>query len=75
MEIDFRRAARIDDALLVRTTYDSIQGARLFVSQRITRGDELIAQAQVQAVCIDLKGRARRPPPQMVRLLQPLFAP
>jgi acyl-CoA thioester hydrolase len=75
MEIDFRRAARIDDALLVRTTYDSIRGARLFVSQRITRGDELIAQAQVQAVCIDLKGRARRPPPQMVRLLQPLFAP
>jgi acyl-CoA thioester hydrolase len=75
MEIDFRRAARIDDALLVRTTYDSIQGARLFITQRITRGEALIAEAEVQAVCIDLKGRARRPPPQMVRLLQPLFAP
>jgi len=74
IELDFKRAARVDDALLVRTTYDSVKGPRLLVSQRITRGEELIAEAQVQAVCIDLKGRARRPPPQMVERLRPLFA-
>ena len=74
IELDFRRAARIDDALLVRTTYDSVKGPRLLISQRITRGDELIAEAQVQAVCIDLKGRAKRPPAQMVERLSPLFA-
>jgi acyl-CoA thioester hydrolase len=74
IELDFKRAARIDDALLVRTTYDSVKGPRLLVSQRITRGDELIAEAQVQAVCIDLQGRAKRPPPQMVERLRPLFA-
>jgi acyl-CoA thioester hydrolase len=74
IELDFKRAARIDDALLVRTTYDSVTGARLNVSQRIFRGEALIAQAAVQAVCIDLKGRAKRPPREMLEALSPLFS-
>ncbi|TAJ68540.1 MAG: YbgC/FadM family acyl-CoA thioesterase [Phenylobacterium sp.] len=74
IELDYKRAARVDDALVVRTTYDDVKGPRLLVSQRITRGDELIAAAQVQAVCIDMKGRAIRPPRDMVDLLRPYFA-
>ncbi|PZQ55177.1 MAG: acyl-CoA thioesterase [Phenylobacterium zucineum] len=74
IELDYKRAARVDDALVVRTTYDSIKGPRLFVSQSIVRGDEVIAEAQVQAVCIDMKGRARRPPPGMAELLRPYLA-
>ena len=73
LELDFKRAARIDDALLVRTAYDEVKRARLMVSQRITRGDELIAQAQVEAVCINMSGRAIRPPAAMVELLRPYF--
>lgn len=73
IELDFKRAARVDDALLVRTTYDAVKGARLMVSQRIVRGDELIAQAQVEAVCISLEGRAKKPPREMVELLKPYF--
>ena len=73
IELDYKRAARVDDALLVRTTYDDMKGPRLLVSQRILRGEELIAAAQVQAVCIDMKGRARKPPPTMVELLRPYF--
>lgn len=74
LELDFKRAARIDDALLVRTAYDEVKGARLMVSQRIVRGTELIAQAHVEAVCINLAGRAIRPPAAMVELLRPYFA-
>jgi acyl-CoA thioester hydrolase len=74
MELDFKRAARIDDALQVRTTYDRVKGPRLFVSQRILRDRELIAAAAVEAACIDLAGRPRRPPPGLVETLQPLFA-
>jgi acyl-CoA thioester hydrolase len=74
MEIDFKRVARIDDALAVRTTYDSARGPRLFISQRITRGDELVCQAVVEAACIDLQGRPRKPPPGMLDTLRPLFA-
>jgi acyl-CoA thioester hydrolase len=75
MTVNFKRAARIDDGLLVRTTYDNVKGPRLFISQRITRSDELIATAEVEAACIDLQGRARRPPPGMTETLAPLFAP
>ena len=75
IEIDFRRPARIDDALVVRTTYDSAKGPRLFISQRMTRGEDVIATAQVEAACIDLKGRARKPPPGLAEALAPLFEP
>ena len=71
MELDFKRSARIDDALLVRTSYDSIKGPRLFVTQRITRGDDLICQASGVAVCIRLDGRPRKPTAQMLAQLSP----
>ena len=73
MEIDFRLAARIDDALLVNTTYDSVKGARLFITQRITRDGALIAEAVVEAACISLTGRPRKPPPGLVDRLKPWF--
>jgi acyl-CoA thioester hydrolase len=73
MEVDFRRAARIDDALLVRTAYEALKGPRLFVRQRILRSEDLIAEALVQAACIDLRtGRARRPPNLLLEALRPL---
>jgi len=75
MEIDFKRPARIDDALLVRTTYDEARGPRLAITQRITRGDEVIALAAVSAACISLDGRPRKPPPGLVEALKPWFAP
>ena len=74
MELEFKRAARIDDALAVRTTYDAAKGPRLFISQRITRGEELICSAKVEAACIDLQGRPRKPPAGMLETLRPLFA-
>ena len=75
IEVDYRRAARVDDALQVRTTYDIVKGPRLFVRQRIVRGDELIAEAVVQAACIDMSGRARRPPPGLGEAIGPFLAP
>lgn len=74
MEIDFKAPARIDDALCVRTTYDTVKGPRLAISQTILRGDEVIAHAAVHAACIDLNGRARRPPKGLVAALTPWFA-
>jgi acyl-CoA thioester hydrolase len=75
MAVEFKRAARIDDALLVRTTYDTVRGPRLFVTQRITRGEELIATADVHAACIDLQGRPRKPPAGLVENLKPWLLP
>ncbi|AZS22695.1 MULTISPECIES: YbgC/FadM family acyl-CoA thioesterase [unclassified Caulobacter] len=75
MELDFKRSARIDDALLVRTTYDRVEGARLFVTQRITRGQDVVLEAKGVAVCISLSGRPRRPTPEMLAKLSPWLTP
>jgi acyl-CoA thioester hydrolase len=75
LELDFRVPARIDDALVVATTYDRIRGPRLFIRQRILRDATLIAEAVVEAAFISLDGRPRRPPAGMVEQLSPWFAP
>jgi acyl-CoA thioester hydrolase len=73
MTLGFRRAARVDDALVVRTEYQAIRGARLIIAQEIRRGGEVIAKAQVEAVCITPDGRAKRPPAELSARLKPLF--
>jgi acyl-CoA thioester hydrolase len=75
IELDFRAPARIDDALLVVTTYDRVRGPRLYISQKILREETLIAQAAVEAACISLDGRPRKPPPGMAEKLSPWFEP
>jgi acyl-CoA thioester hydrolase len=73
LTVDYRKGARIDDALVVRTIYESVRGARLFISQAIERAGETLATAQVEAACIDLTGRARRPPATLVERITPLL--
>jgi len=63
------------NALLVRTTFEAAKGPRLTVLQRIARGGEPIASARVEVACIDLAGRARRPPAALKAALAPLLAP
>ena len=73
LAMDFVRAARIDDALVVRTTYDTVKGPRMAIRQRITRGEDVIATAEVEAACIFPTGKPRRPPPELVAALGPLL--
>lgn len=75
MALDFKRAARIDDALLVRTAFDAVQGPRLRISQSILREGEEIVRAAVEACCISLTGRAKRPPRLLLDRLQPILDP
>lgn len=72
--LDYKRSAKIDDVLSVMTTYDTFKGARLMVSQKIFRGEELILTADSEAACIDLNGRPRRATPQMIEKLTPYLA-
>ena len=41
------------------------------IDQTITRDDDLIAEATVEAACITPEGRARRPPMELVESLRP----
>ena len=75
LAIDFLKAAGIDDALVVHTTYDTVRGPRMWITQRLTREDEVIATAQVEAACIRPDGRPRRPPPELLQSLNRLLLP
>jgi len=73
MTIDYRKAARIDDALIVRTVYERVERARVHVRQTLLRGLDVIAQAAEEIACIDLTGRPRRPPPAFMDGLKDWF--
>lgn len=75
LDIRYLKAARIDDALVVRTTYDAVRGPRLFIGQVIERGGEPICRAAVEAACIHLDGRPRRPTPALLAAVRPWLAP
>ena len=75
LEVDFRRAARIDDALVVATQIAAVRGPRIRFAQRIERDGEAICRAQVEAACIDPAGRPRRPPAELRRALAPYLPP
>ena len=68
MEIDYLKAARLDDLLTVTTRVCDFGGARMTMKQVLTRGEDTIASAVVTIVGITREGRARRIPDH-IRLL------
>ena len=71
LELKFLKPARIDDALLVRTTYQAIKGPRLLISQAVERSGDILCRAEVVAVCIHLDGRPCRPTRTLVEKIRP----
>ncbi|AQR60976.1 acyl-CoA thioesterase [Brevundimonas sp. LM2] len=74
LNLTFLRPARIDDALVVRTLYDTVKGPRLLISQTIERDGQVLCRAEVTAVCIHLDGRPRRPTRALVEAVTPWLA-
>ncbi len=68
MEVDYLKAARLDDLLTVTTSVCDFGGARMTMKQVLTNGDETVATAVVTIVGITREGRARRIPDEL-RLL------
>ncbi|CCQ73313.1 tol-pal system-associated acyl-CoA thioesterase [Magnetospira sp. QH-2] len=63
LEVDFRRAAKLDDSLKVETHVTHVGGASMKLDQLIGRGDEEICHLLVTLVCITLdNGHATRIP-------------
>ena len=71
VNVDFKRAARVDDLLSVRTRCLGVKGVRMLFDQACLRDDELIAQAKITAVMIHADGRPRRPIKEVVEMLAP----
>jgi acyl-CoA thioester hydrolase len=75
MNIDFLKPARIDDALVVKTVYETIRGPRIFLTQELMRGDVMLVKAAVEACCISLTGRPKKPPALLRERLKPFLEP
>lgn len=76
LNVEYRAAARIDDALIVRTRFLSVRGVRMNLDQELWRADQagpvLICRASVEIVCIDPKaGGPKRLPREIVDALAP----
>ena len=72
MEIDFRSPARMDDVLTIVTVPAEVRGARMRLTQTITRDGQVLASAEVTVAVINGFGRARRlPEALMARLAVP----
>ncbi|QAU25035.1 tol-pal system-associated acyl-CoA thioesterase [Dyella sp. M7H15-1] len=64
MEIDFLRAALLDDELWVSVEVKERRSASILFAQSITRSDgAVLIQAQVRAACVDLKRMRPAPIP------------
>jgi acyl-CoA thioester hydrolase len=68
MSMDFSRPAFMDDIVLVETKAGEIRGSSLPLMQRIRRGADLIASAEVLIVCVRA-GRPLRVPEELRRRL------
>ena len=62
MQLDFQAAAHIDDVLRVETLVAGASGARLQLSQSVWRDAELLVDAQVVVVAINMGGKPTRLP-------------
>lgn len=68
---DYVRPARFGDDLTVQTAMGRTTPARFVMDQRVLRGDDLLLTAAVTIVCMDLDGRPRRLPTDVLRLADP----
>lgn len=62
LAIRYRRPARLDDALVVRSRVTAIRAASCAIHQRVMRGHEVLAEADVTAAFVAPDGRPRRQP-------------
>ncbi|MFB0614155.1 YbgC/FadM family acyl-CoA thioesterase [Aurantiacibacter poecillastricola] len=69
-QIKWRRPARLDDELLVTTRALELRAASARMEQRITRGEETLAEVDIVAAFVTPEGRPRRQPAEWRRAFE-----
>lgn len=62
---NYRRPAKFDDSITVRTSYTGFHGPRLRIEYNVLRGDEELMDGYTVHVCMSPKGRVLRPLPEL----------
>jgi acyl-CoA thioester hydrolase len=61
VNVSYKRPAKVDDLLHIRTRYLGMDGPRIRFEQACLRDGQIIAEAEITAVMIHADGRLRRP--------------
>ncbi len=67
--VSYKVPARYDDVIAVETALAELKRASVRFAYRIVRGEELLATGETVHACVDLDGRIRRLPAELVARL------
>ena len=71
--IDYKKPAKLEDELKIRSFVKSITKTSFFMNQIITRKDESIVEAQVHLVFVDAKAKPVKIPDEIYSKFKPYF--
>ena len=71
--IEYKISAYLEDELTVRSYVKSITKTSFFMSQSISRGDELIVEANVHLVFVNNTGKPTKIPDKLFQKFKPYF--
>ncbi len=71
--IEYKKSARLEDELLVRSFVKSITKTSFFMNQIITKDEEIIIEAQVHLVFVNLEGKPVKIPDEIYSKFKPYF--
>ena len=71
--IQYKKSAKLEEELLVRSFVKSVSKTSFFMNQIITREDDVIVEAQVHLVFIDENGKPVKIPELIFDKLKPYF--
>ena len=64
--IRYRRPARLDDELVVLSRVLDVRAASCVIHQRVMRGHEIVAEAEITAAFLSKDGRPKRQPREWI---------
>ena len=71
--IEFKISAKLEDELSIRSFVKSITKTSFFMSQFISRGEQIIAEAKVHLVFVNMQGKPMRIPDALFQDFKPYF--
>ncbi len=71
--IEYKKSAHLEDELTVRSFVKSITKTSFFMNQIITKGDDVIVEAQVHLVFVNIDGKPIKIPDEIYLKFKPYF--
>ena len=72
--IKYCKPAKLDDELVVVSHLDKVRGVSCVISQRIMRGNDLLAQATITVAFLTPAGRPKRQPSEWVEKFKQIMS-